>query len=893
MSTLIVTHDHADFDALASAVAASKLYADSWMALAAPCNHNVRAFLNLYRDFLPLVDIKDDEARYDRMVVVDANRRKRIEKYAALLDRGVELHLYDHHTEQESDLEASYEFLESVGATATLMVEEIRKRGSHLEDWEATLLAMGIYEDTGNLMFNTTTPRDVEALSFLWQKGVKIEMLQEFLQVSLTVSQRNLLEKLISQTEFYEVKQRRIMLSWASLEGYVYGIGELVQHLSELGEAEAVFCLVEMEGKVLLIARSYSEDINLLELLSWWQAKGHSSAATVTLKEKTLEEVKRELWEIIQNHLEVPARAREIASSPVNTVQPATTVEEALDMLYRLGHSGFPVLEDGRLVGVISRKDLEKARRSSLTHAPVKGFMSKKVISAHPEDSVNHVQRLMMSHNIGRVPLVNQKGELEGLVTRSDLLYFLYNIESKKKTYRGISKTNDSGVEDIKNSGSLPDSLEDLEDLTGLINRNLSFRVQRLLLLIGQAAEKEDLKVFLVGGSIRDLLLGEVFPKDLDFVVLFEAIPFAEKLSHLLGGKLQVFEPFGTASIFLPDGMRLDLVTARKEFYAAPGKLPQVETSSLKNDLFRRDFTINTLACSLNPDSFGQLQDFFGGIKDLQKGILRVLYHLSFVDDPLRILRAVRFEQRFGFKMEKETAQYLKKAVRRRLLEKVTRDRLNGELRLVFGEDDPVAALKRMHGLGIFSFAFPRLRPDYKTWWMLYRVKEVLDWAHSQEWESRPDEELVYLGALYYGAPRQTLFSVGRRMHYSRSRVQMLVACAEGVPEVLEKFKEEKLRPSTVYNTLDPLPTEALLLLMAVSEEERVREYPRWYWNNLQKTGPHLRGHHLKQMGIQQGPLMGRVLQDLKEAVLDGRVTTLEEEKKLVLSYLEEKKGEQ
>ena len=191
-----------------------------------------------------------------------------------------------------------------------------------------------------------------------------------------------------------------------------------------------------------------------------------------------------------------------------------------------------------------------------------------------------------------------------------------------------------------------------LDDLTLYINRELPPELQKLLLFISQRAEKEEVSIYLVGGSIRDMLLGSFQPADLDIVVIPEAIPFARSINSFLKGHLQIYEPFGTASITMKDGVRLDLVTARKEFYQTPAALPQVEASGLKNDLFRRDFTINTLACSLNADSFGKLYDFFGGLKDLQAGIIRVLYHLSFVDDPLRILRAVRFEKRDVYKRQ-------------------------------------------------------------------------------------------------------------------------------------------------------------------------------------------------------------------------------------------------
>jgi len=892
MKTLITTHHHVDFDGLASALAAQKLYPESEISLPHPLSNNVRSFLNLYRDFLPLLDPPGDvlSRGYQLLVMVDTSQKSRINKIAGLLDQGMEVHVYDHHTGQESEVVAEYSRIEPLGAVTTLMVEEIKLRGIHLEDWEATLLAMGIYEDTGNLMFHSTTPRDVEAVNYLWKFGLKTEMLQEFLQHPFTASQKTLLEKLISQTEFYEINQRKILVSHAAFEGYVHGIGEMVGRISGLGDGEVTFCLVEMEGKVLLTGRTSSEDVSLLDILKNWKVKGHAGAVSATFKDTSLSRVHAELLDILEANLSSPMKAETIAAVPVNVVDAKTRVSEALNRLYLLGHSGFPVMDGGKLTGVVSRKDLEKARRSQLEHAPVKGFMSKKIIYARPQDSVNYLRNLMISHNIGRIPLVNEKGELTGIVTRSDVLRSLYRVNiSRESSLEGAA--DGEGGEGEKHVSSLDGDLTGIEDLTPVINRELPTDIQSTLWFISQVAQREEARVYLVGGSIRDLLLRLTFPKDLDLVVLPDAISFAHALNRFFGGKIKVFEPFGTASIFFKDGTRVDLVTARKEFYAAPGKLPEIEVSSLKNDLFRRDFSINTLACSLNLESFGKLFDFFGGKEDLQDGIIRILYHLSFVDDPLRILRAVRFEQRFGFTIEKDTANNLKHAVKKRLLEKVSRERLNGELRLAFKEEAPVAVLKRLHSLGILRFLFPCLKPDYRTWWRMSALNEIIQWSQRRKWERDPDEELIYLAGLLYNYSREEVLGVSRRMHYSRARAEKLLTCCRAVPEALEKLKGEGVKTSTVYNILDPLPDEALLILMAVADDPRVKDYPRLYWDSLKRVRPRLGGSYLKQMGF-SGPFLGKVLEELKNAILDGRIRTVEEEKEFVLSCLDSDPGD-
>lgn len=884
MNTLITTHAHVDFDALASVVAAQKIYPRAVILLPHQVNNNIRSFLNLYRDYLPLIEPDFLADYYRLLVVVDTRRRSRLyNKIAGFLDRGIDLHIYDHHPDQKEDLIGSRMVVEPVGATTTLLVEEIKSREIPLTELEASIMAMGIYEDTGYLTFSSTTPRDVEALSFLWKQPINLDVIQEFLQRPLTAGQKTLLEKLILQTEFMTINQRKILFSWASAEGYIQGIAELIHRLSSLEEAEAAFSFVKMEGKIHVVARSFHEDINLLDILSFWKARGHPSATSLTLKYDSIFRARQELMELLKLNLPLPLTAKDIASVPIKTVDIGTPVSEALQLLEKYGHSGFVVLDEGNLAGVVSRKDLHKALRHKLTHAPVKAFMSKKVITAAHDESINDLRRLMIDNNIGRIPILDAKGNLYGMVTRSDILRSFYHMDAVRVDARNQIPYTEKYLEIAADE----DNLEKLDDLTLYINRELPPELQKLLLFISQRAEKEEVSIYLVGGSIRDMLLGSFQPADLDIVVIPEAIPFARSINSFLKGHLQIYEPFGTASITMKDGVRLDLVTARKEFYQTPAALPQVEASGLKNDLFRRDFTINTLACSLNADSFGKLYDFFGGLKDLQAGIIRVLYHLSFVDDPLRILRAVRFEKRFDFEIEEKTRSFIENAVEKRILMRVSRTRLNAEVRLIFHEDDPPAILKRLEEFELLSFIFPRLKPDPQKWKLLAEVRETMRWVKTRRWEREPDPEIIYLSALYHHLPTETIRFMGYRMHFSREKIETMVL-ASTIPEIIEKLSHEEPGPGKVFNILDPLPQEILLLLRTVAPHPRIRDYPQFYWDHLHKVTPHLRGKDLKEMGVRPGPIYGRILKDLREAVIDGRVRSVEEERNFVLSYLDQ-----
>ncbi len=897
METLITTHARADFDALASAVAAQKIYPDSAIVLPGMLNSNVRNFINLYRDFLPLIESAYLAPSYNLLVVVDTRQRQRLKHISNFLEKEIQIHVYDHHPHQADDISGDWERVEEIGATTTLLVEEIKDREIILTELEATIMALGIYEDTGYLAFNTTTARDVEAFAYLWRLGINTEMVQEFFQSPLTSGQKSLFESLISQSEFMEINQRKVLCSLATSEEYIHGVAELLHRIASIEEAEAAFCLVSMEDKIHMIARAYRDDIDLLKILSFWKVKGHPRAVSASLKDVSLEQARRDLMDALHLSLPFPLRARDIASSPVKTIDINARAAEAIDLLDNHGHSGLVVVEDRKIAGIISRKDLYKAQQHQLEHAPVKAFMSKKVITASPETSVGFLRNLMIEYNIGRVPIVEDPVDAEGMVgivTRKDILRSLYHIDAARNDTFVVSHSpcqslpKDDGDDETAEDQGKDLNIAETDDLTLLISRVMPAEFQKILYIITRAAESEGCQVYLVGGCIRDMLLGLSLPADLDLAVTPDALSFARRLNEELQGKLQLFEPFGTAAIFLEKGMRLDLVTARSEIYVSPAAPPQVEASSLKNDLFRRDFTINTLACSLNTGSFGKVYDFFGGRKDLQAGVIRVLYHLSFVDDPLRILRAIRFEQRFNFYMADETVDFLKKAVKKRLLKKVSRGRLSMEVRLIFGEPNPPAVLQRLEEFNILTQIFPRIRPNYRTWNRLESARESLRWAENREWERTPDPEITYLSAFFFGLPPERVRFLGIRLGYSRHKVQRMVAAACELPGVIKKLSEEQMSPSRVYQLLEPLPVEALLLLRALAPDSRVRELPQLYWDHLCKVQPALDGHHLKEMGFPPGPIYGEILQKLREAIMEGRIRSVEDERNFVLSYLKE-----
>lgn len=855
----ITTHQNADFDALASMVAAGKLYPDAWLVVPGTVNLNVREFVSLYKDTFHLKSMKElNGAVVDRLVVTDTRQKNRIGSFVKMLGQIKEIHLYDHHPDTDEDLEGQQTVVEEVGATTTLLLERIFAQRIQLSPFEATLFALGIYEDTGCLTFDTTTARDVEALWRLWQVGVNLKVVNQFLNQPLSDEQRSLLDALFTATEYHELRGVRVAVATAETEAYVGGLALLTHKLIEMEDVDSMFCVVAMEGRVYVVGRSRLDYLDLAKVLAPLGGKGHKHAAAASVRGRTVAEVRDDLVSALYKEVSPVKTAREIMSAPVRTITQDTVVDRARELMLRYGHSGFPVVEENRLVGVISRRDLEKASHHGLGHAPVKGYMNKRPLTVPHDLSVRRIQQMMIEHNVGRLP-VTDGADIIGIVTRTDVLR---NLEGGDKV--------------LCNSGRCLPAAGD--DLTPLINERLPKKLQSLLLLVGQKADMENVRVFAVGGFIRDLLL-QIPNHDLDLVVEPAAIPFAMKLNELLRGQLTTHEQFGTATIVMPDGIQVDLVTSRQEFYARPAALPEVEQSNLKNDLFRRDFTINTMACSLNAPGFGTLIDFFHGIADLEKGLIRVLYNLSFVEDPLRVMRAIRFEQRFSFTMEETTLSLLENAAQTRVLDKVSKERLYDELHLALEEEKAPEILIRYFELQLAPLLFPGIDFSEKLSKRLTAVREMLSWAKRNWADAQAAAPAMYLAALMLGLPLQEARQLCRRLRLPKDERERVLAAVEAVPLIMERLLADKpLRHSELYRLFAAQPVDVLLLLQVESSQGRIWESTSLYWEKLRRIQPEINGRDLLAEGFKAGPQFQSVLAAVKEARLDGVVASREDE---------------
>lgn len=872
---IITTHTNTDMDALASMVAAQKIYPDAVMVFPGPLLKNVEEFMALHKDTLNVRTVRDiDPDMVKRIILVDTKSAGRLDRLAGLLAKpGVEIHIYDHHPRGEGDATGKVEVVEMVGATTTLLVEKMIEMGIIITPMEATVFSLGIYEDTGSLVFPSTTTRDAGAVAYLLSQGANLAVVAEFLERPLTEGQRALLKALLVSAEHYEINGIKILIAKGNVDEFVGGLDLLTHKLVDFSHLDAVFTVVEMDDRVYIVARSSIPEVSVKEVLEVLGGGGHPAAASAIVKKAKVDQVAELLLDAIRLKVRPPATAADIMSSPVKTITPETVIEEAGRLMLRYGHTGLPVVRGEQVVGVISRRDVEKATHHGLGHAPAKGFMTSNMVTIGLATPVSVVRELMIQHDIGRLPVLKE-GKLVGIVSRTDVLRTLHgDVQARhKKVYSG----------DVS---ELPHT-----NIRELMCRGLSAEYMEIMEHAGKIASSMGCKVYAAGGIVRDLLLG-MDCIDIDLVVEGDGIELARVLGRDFGGRVRVHPKFFTATVNFPNGRQVDVATARVEFYQYPAAMPQIETSSLHQDLYRRDFTINAMAVSLNNDDFGYIVDFFGGREDLEQGLLRVLHNLSFVEDPTRILRGIRFEKRYSITLEPQTLKLVKEAVRNNMLARVSKERVWEELKYILLEPRPSSALARLVDLELWEALFTGV--EY------IEVKDVLDDLHRsvkvlRSWDlAEPDEPwMVYFIAVLHRTDWETAAAICTRYNLNKRQVEKVFLALNEWEKAVEGLRGPgELSTSELARCVMAVPRECYPLILAYFSDNAARRRFRQVLSAICYDKPSINGKDLRSLGFQPGPAFKKALDAVWQARLDGVVRTREEELSYVKEYLSSYEG--
>ncbi len=862
---IIAPHRNPDFDAFASAVAYKILNPDHEIVLSGRPTQNLHEYLRIYGDrFQYITDKEIDPEEVERVVIVDTASPNRLgEKIRKSLE-SAEVIVYDHHPDlKESGIDGDEMHLEKVGAAATILVEEIMKKGVNIDPITATLLAIAIYEDTGNLLYTSTTPRDLEAVKFLLERKANLVEVSEYVKLDLSYDQKQILEELFKSVQEYTVGGVDVAVATAEYEKFVGGLNVVTSKLWSSGGYETLICVVKTGKKTFVIGRTSSPDVDIGGLMTELGGGGHRKAGSASFMDKEVDEVVAIVLNKLKDHISPAVRAKDAMSSPVKVIYAKETIEEANRIMERTGHSGLPVVENNKLVGIVTKKAVDKAINHGLGDRPVKSIMSTKLVTASPDTPLSKIRQLMIENDIGRVPIIDN-GVLVGIVTRTDILRTIFGEVGGNKKVEGVYRKDASVFADIRH----------------LMRERVNPRILNLLRLLGTLADDKETRIYVVGGFVRDLLLN-IPNEDVDIVVEGNGPDFAKYAAKFLNVRVVVHDQFMTASLFFRDGFRIDVATARTEYYESPAKLPKVDVSSIKNDLYRRDFTINSMAIKLNPVEFGILYDFFGGRKDLEEGIIRALHTLSFIDDPTRILRAVRFEQRFDFKIEETTEKLIKEAVDGGYLEHVTGMRLRQELEKILKEREPLKSVKRLARLGVIKHLFPRTYYSHVMDKKLEGLFSFLPFAEKKFPSLNKFYALMYVFLEYYD--EGSLEFVKYRYSIPDKVTGELKLLEKRVKDIADGIDRGK-KFSWIYENLRDVSPEGMCYVASYLTDEG-RERLKNYLNKLDLAKPRVvNGKYLAKLGVNPGPEMGRIIGEVIKGKLDGIV---EDEETFVKEILE------
>jgi len=867
---IIVTHLASDFDSFAGMVAAKKIFPEAEIILPSSLNQNVREFIILHEDDLPqFKEISDiDLNKVKKIILIDTRIAARLGLIQKVINNpDLETITIDHHQKSKEDLKADKNYYKKVGSTTTIIVNEIIKRKINITQFEATLFLLGIYEDTGNFSYPNTSYLDFEVSAFLIKRGANLFTVSKFLNLTLSEEQHNLLEKLILNSWKVKINEKEVLFSKEVLDNYVEGLSILTRKLALIEEADIVFCWVKMKDKIYLVGRSDDKDVDVSKVLLSLGGGGHQFASSAVIKDINFEKITEILISSLKKNIKQPVVSKNIMTFPVRVINENETIANASNLLKKYGHSGIPIInEEGILTGIITRKDIDKAIKHGLSHAPVKGFKSGEIITASPETSLEEIQRLMIENAVGRIPIIS-KNKILGIITRKDLLRFLNYKENINFAENITSNEND----DYFNI-----------DICKRMKILFPGDIRNILEIISNLAKELKYKVYLVGGIVRDILLNK--PNlDIDIVVEGDGIYFSNKLAVLLNARIWTYKKFKTSVIVIENKRHIDVATARVEYYDKPAALPNIEEASIKQDLYRRDFTINSMAISLNRENFGTLIDFFGGRRDLKRKKIKVMHKLSMIEDPTRIFRAVRFEQRFSFKIDSQTESLIKSAIEMDIISQLTGVRIRDELIAILEEDYPWKPLKRLYEYGALQKINISIKINREFEKKLKKIIEAYDELKKFYGENLKKWRLIF-SILLSNFDKDAVLKWCKDMKVRNKDTEIILNTIEMQDDLVEKLDNNKLSNSELYLLLKNSSFELQVLLF--SSGGKIKNHILHYIKNLKDIKLSINGEDVIKLGLRNGPEIGKLLKDILLLKFDGKIKSKEDEIAYVKNFL-------
>ncbi len=863
---VIISHTNADFDALAGMVGCHKIYNNAVLLFPGSIERNLREYIDTNKERLPeIVSIKllnfDD---VEEIILVDVCSKQRLGPVSNLL-RGKKIILFDHHPHKD-DINAEYSVNEESGAVTSIITEILEKKNIPVTPFEATTFLLGIYEDTGFLTFPTVRSRDYDAAKRCLAWGADVTEISKWLHRRITESQLKILTKLVETLDFIVVGGLKIHITTFISSEFYPDLSLLVHELLNTEDMKALFLIAYLESRVHIIARSRTPLVDVGKILEKFGGGGHPSAASATIKSSTVDETKRKLIDYLLLESSAGYKVKDFCQTDFAKSFPSMTIESALIEMNKNRINSLPVFEGNKVIGVVTRQEVDKMVQLKMEKEAVSTLIATPPPIFDPEDSIEKVQKEMLEKSYRVVLVGKSENEITGIISRMSLFKKLY-----EKSVSVVSKT----------FGGVPSR----EEMTRILESYFGKEELCNLKWLGEISRSTSVNCYLVGGVVRDILLRNKV-KDLDFVVEGDANKLAEKIASQKGGRVRTHDVFGTAIWLKPDGSRWDFATARSEYYESPAALPIVEEAGLIRDLSRRDFTINSMAISLNPSNFGELIDPFGGIKDLKQCRIKVLHGISIIDDPTRAFRAVRFAAKLNFTISPETVQLILNALKQGVFKHLSGKRVLSEFFEILNSRSVIESLRMLEELGLLKIFWRTLKLTPKVMERLYKAQKVADFFEVNFPEEQLDRPSFYLLNLTERLSTNEMKEFVKYYPFSRKTRELLNSYREQQWNLKKKLSSSKNKKSEVFKILDSLPVVLLLYYLSKCEKEEDENLIKNFIQKGRFIELEIGGEDLKKMGFKPGKHFSIALSETKAAKIDGLLKNKEQELEFAVAVL-------
>lgn len=850
---LATTHLTADLDGLASMVALALLEAPMEIGLPGAMDPVSHAFWTDHAAELPpLIAPRDLASRLEReplgrLRVGDTADAARIGFIGARAAGFESVLCWDNHPPQPGDLPRAP--MAPCGAATSALVLELARRGRTPTPTEAALFLLGIHVDTGHFTFPNTTPIDHEAAARCLAWGAEADLPRRYLPKGFTASQLALLEQMAASVRHRLIGGRDVALLELELSAFEPDLSSLLEQLREAERWPTAFLLVAHGARVTVIGRS-DGGVDVGAVTRTLGGGGHPEAASAVLQGVSLPDAAASLGEALQDHLERRRSALEVAVRKVVHVPALASVQQTAEILHQYRINSVP-LSDGegdelRLVGLVSRQEVDAAMHHKMGDRPVLEISAGPPAWIDAGASLAEARRLIMEDGRRLVAVGEPPGPALGVLTRGTL-------------FRAWES------DDLARGG--PDGPPSPDRIVHQMRRGLG-RLHGQIEQVGQVAAELSLPAYLVGGCVRDLLLGRP-AKDVDIVIEGDATRVAAALVRRFGGRVVKHDAFNTAR-WETDQHALDLASARVEWYEAPAALPRVLHAEIRRDLYRRDFTVNAMAISISPESRGALLDPFGGLRDLRQGLLRVLHGLSFHDDPTRALRAARFAARFDFKLAPQTLGLLRSARRSGVLDALGRERLGAELDRILSELEVVQALRLVREWDLLALVHPRLTGAAPFLDRIASVAAATQRMRGLNPAAPPIRQADPLWMVISEAiPADERAALARLVPGDRGATRRWLEGPERVTRQLAAVWRVSA-PSAAARALAPLDLVERTYALGSARSAAAEDWLLWWERTGQHTRTSVNGEALLATGARPGPALGDALRAAQDAAWDG-----------------------